>query len=80
MAAAVTGDDDPRPGIEWGGPDVASRQARLDAAYAEYEQRHRGSERPAPRARDPLAEAARRGNAHMALLWLLEHPPENEGP
>lgn len=36
-----------RPDIEWGGPDVGSRQARLDAAYAEYEKRHTGADRGA---------------------------------
>ena len=30
--------------FEWGGPDIASRQARLDAAFDAYEARHYGTD------------------------------------
>ena len=41
MAPVVS--DEP---FEWGGGDMESRQARLDEAFAEYERRHRGEQRP----------------------------------
>jgi hypothetical protein len=67
--------------FEWGGPEAFSRQARLDAAYDEYEARHYGSDqgwhhRPYSMGED--LDSPERVRA--ALEWLEAHRPVNEGP
>ena len=67
--------------LEWGGDLPDSRQARLDAAIAGYEARHRGQREPrspsgGPGDDDLLAPAS----PMTVLRWLAMHPPVNLGP
>ena len=68
LASAVTGYREGAGRADYGGPDDW-----------EYERRAMQQRRPEPDG-DALLAGARTGNPYMALLWLTEHPPVNEGP
>jgi hypothetical protein len=57
---------------DWGNPQLEDPPGEVRHASTDHGAR--------PRQADLLGEVRRTRSAHLALLWLLDHQPESEGP